>query len=58
MANTTPHSSHGGLHRFADALTNNGMFRHVMTILLALVLVGLITGALMLGANEGALHVN
>lgn len=54
MANTTPNPLQGGFSRFTQALAENGAFRHIVTILLALLLVGLAAGALMLGANEGA----
>ena len=54
MARSNPHPLHDGFSRFTHAFANNDMVRHVFTIGLAIVLVGLIAGAMMLGANEGA----
>jgi hypothetical protein len=54
MARLNSNPLQDGLSRFTHAFENNGTMRHVFTILLAVILVGLIAGALMLGANEGA----
>ncbi len=54
MARSNSNPLQDGFHRLTHSFENNGAMRHVFTILLALILVGLIAGALMLGANEGA----
>ena len=54
MARSNPNPFQDGFHRFTHAFENNEAVRHIFTILLAMILVGLIAGALMLGANEGA----
>lgn len=54
MARSNPNPLQDGFSRFTHAFANNEIMRHVFTIGLAVVLVGLIAGAMMLGANEGA----
>lgn len=54
MARSNPNPLHDGFSRFTNAFSNNETLRHVFTIGLAIVLVVLIGGAMMLGADEGA----
>lgn len=58
MARSNPNPLHVGFSRFTHAFANNDAMRHVFTIGLAIVLVALIAGAMMLGANEGAAKFN
>jgi|GEM_PF-3237048 hypothetical protein len=58
MARSNPNHLQDGFHRITHAFLNNDLLRHVFTILMAVVLVGVIGGAMMLGANEGASSLN
>lgn len=58
MARSNPNPLQDGFNRFTHAFSNNDAMRHVFTIGLAIVLVALIAGAMMLGANEGAAKFN
>lgn len=58
MARSNPNQHHDGFSRLTHAFSNSDMMRHVFTIGLAIVLVALLAGAMMLGANEGASKFN
>jgi hypothetical protein len=58
MARSNPNPLHEGFSRFTQAFTNNDAMRHVFTIGLAVVLVALIGGAMMLGADGDASKFN